>query len=331
MVSHNFSSNAECVLVDLYDPHSWDGPEYYYLRTEQKTYKLNYRSKYEKSSYARIFLICDEFTSTRLPFFFPRDRRIALLKESPIHTNAIDPVLLARRFDLVLTFQDDLVRQGAPFQRLDFSTNWVMADLTTGSSFNKSKMCSFLGNINHPARQGYRLRHEVARLVMTRSDIDCFGRGIREIESKVEGLADYRFSVAMENCRKNYYFTEKIIDCFFTETVPIYWGCPKIYEIFDSRGFIVFESLEDLCKILDALDEEKYQIMLPYVRANKRRCIELKYDSFESYLVRCLNMVENCLSIPRGSVSYWEVSKIFAGLRFFGDRINYLRTEVVNK
>ena len=36
------------------------------------------------------------------------------------------------------------------------------------------------------------------------------------------------FHVAVENSKHNNYFTDKIIDCFCTKTVPIYWGAPYI-------------------------------------------------------------------------------------------------------
>ena len=35
------------------------------------------------------------------------------------------------------------------------------------------------------------------------------------------------FHVAVENSSHNNYYTDKIIDCFCTKTVPIYWGAPR--------------------------------------------------------------------------------------------------------
>ena len=49
-----------------------------------------------------------------------------------------------------------------------------------------------------------------------------FGRGYDPIEFKIDGLKDYRFSVVIENCKRDYWFTEKLIDCFVTGTIPIY-------------------------------------------------------------------------------------------------------------
>ena len=48
------------------------------------------------------------------------------------------------------------------------------------------------------------------------------------------------FSIAIENSRNGCYFTEKILDCFTTRTVPIYWGCPDIGDYFDMNVIITF-------------------------------------------------------------------------------------------
>lgn len=313
------------IRIDLYDPHSWDGPSASSIVISDRRYEIYFRASYVSSSRPHLVLICDEFTTTKLPLLFPRQRRVALLKESPIHIDRDVAATLGRRFDLVLTNWETLLRLGHPFVRLDFSTNWVSSYLDEKKLIKKTKMISFLGSIAHGRQHGYGFRQDIANAMMSRSDIDCFGRGILEMPTKISGLAEYRFSIAMENCRENFYFTEKIIDCFFTDTVPIYWGCPKIHEIFDRRGIITFDSLEELHQILSRLDEQQYLAMLPYVQTNRRRCIDLGYDSFESYLVRCLSMVEKQFGIPKRAVYSWEVSKSSAGLRLFGESMDAFR------
>ena len=47
------------------------------------------------------------------------------------------------------------------------------------------------------------------------------------------------FHVAIENVRQPHYFTEKLLDCFLTNTMPIYWGCPNIGAYFDTSGMII--------------------------------------------------------------------------------------------
>jgi len=46
------------------------------------------------------------------------------------------------------------------------------------------------------------------------------------------------YSVAIENSSITNYFTEKLIDCLITKTIPIYWGCPNISEYFDTSYWI---------------------------------------------------------------------------------------------
>ena len=55
---------------------------------------------------------------------------------------------------------------------------------------------------------------------------------------------DYQYSIAIENSRQTHYFTEKLLDCLLTKTIPIYYGCPNIAEYFDTRGWILLETAD---------------------------------------------------------------------------------------
>jgi glycosyltransferase involved in cell wall biosynthesis len=110
----------------------------------------------------------------------------------------------------------------------------------------------------------------------SKEKIDLYGRGIREIESKLDVLHDYAFSLAIENnvSKDDYYFTEKLIECIITGTIPIYYGCPNISEFFDLRGIITFNTQKELNNILDNLNEEKYNSMLEFAKINFKKAIE---------------------------------------------------------
>ena len=45
-------------------------------------------------------------------------------------------------------------------------------------------------------------------------------------------LFNSQFSIATENAAVDNYFTEKLMDCFLTKTVPIYYGSSNIGEFF---------------------------------------------------------------------------------------------------
>lgn len=67
--------------------------------------------------------------------------------------------------------------------------------------------------------------------------IDLFGRGIRTMADKIEGLRGYRFHVALENSRHKDYFTEKLLDPLIAGSFPIYYGCPNIADYFPKNSF----------------------------------------------------------------------------------------------
>ena len=69
-------------------------------------------------------------------------------------------------------------------------------------------------------------------------DIDLFGRAVQFIEDKWDGLAPYRYSLAIENSSSPDYWTEKIADCFLSWSVPIYYGCTNLEDYFPKGSFI---------------------------------------------------------------------------------------------
>ncbi len=110
------------------------------------------------------------------------------------------------------------------------------------------------------------------------SNVDLYGRGIRPILNKEEGLDDYMFSVAIENGSYPTYFTEKFTDCLATGTVPIYMGAPDIGEHFDKSGIIV---LDDSFSF-ESLSEDLYYSMFDAVNRNSETV--RNYDVLEDWL-----------------------------------------------
>lgn len=110
---------------------------------------------------------------------------------------------------------------------------------------------------------GHKLRHDIADAF---PEIDRYGNS-NPILNKEDGLVDYRFSVAVENSRATNYFTEKLLDCFATGTVPVYWGCPNIGDFFDTDGILQFNTLEELSWLLPTL-KGRYESMEGAIQKN---------------------------------------------------------------
>jgi hypothetical protein len=103
---------------------------------------------------------------------------------------------------------------------------------------NKSKNISMITS-NKTWCDGHRKRYEFA--LKNKNHYDLYGKGINEINKKEDALLDYRFSVAIENNVYDTYFTEKILDCFATKTIPIYIGTKKVTNYFNGDGIVFID------------------------------------------------------------------------------------------
>ncbi|TAL60636.1 MAG: hypothetical protein EPN84_09185 [Legionella sp.] len=67
--------------------------------------------------------------------------------------------------------------------------------------------------------------------------------------SKLDTLSQYNFCLCFENMYMESYITEKIFDCFYAGTIPIYMGAKNIDELIPTKSYIdyrCFKSLEEL-------------------------------------------------------------------------------------
>jgi hypothetical protein len=88
---------------------------------------------------------------------------------------------------------------------------------------------------------GHRYRLKFLSRLEKEMPLDLFGRGFRRVYDKWDVLAPYRYSIAFENMRAPYYFTEKLMDCFVCETMPIYFGSPQITTFFPKESLVVID------------------------------------------------------------------------------------------
>lgn len=83
--------------------------------------------------------------------------------------------------------------------------------------------------------------------------------------SKYATLSQYQYAIAYENFRIRGYITEKMLDCLFVGTIPVYWGDPEIEEwvpkecFIDRRDFSSYEELHSFLAALTNQDRERYR------------------------------------------------------------------------
>jgi len=72
----------------------------------------------------------------------------------------------------------------------------------------------------------------------------------------------------------NNYFTEKVIDCFLSKTIPIYYGDKNIGKIFNEKGMITVNSVDEIINACNKLSPETYERMLPLVLDNYETALD---------------------------------------------------------
>ena len=112
---------------------------------------------------------------------------------------------------------------------------------------------------------GHHFRHKCFE--MTKKLLDGYKYG-DPVEQKLTWHKDYRYSIAVENCFVKGYFTEKILDCFRTGTIPIYKGDSEIINYFNKDGIILFTEPEELIDILSYIDVKYYNDRIEVIKEN---------------------------------------------------------------
>lgn len=95
------------------------------------------------------------------------------------------------------------------------------------------------------------------------------------MNSKELCFKEYEFHLAIENSRQNNYFTEKLMDCMLTKTVPIYWGAPNIAEYFDTRGMIILNTsnIDEIINIINCIPKTFYIDNLEFINYNYNKAL----------------------------------------------------------
>ena len=189
-----------------------------------------------------------------------------------------DAVEYEDHFDYIFTYNPELLSKN-PDKYKFFPADTICIDVDSMKIQPKSKMISMTYSTKRflPGHIG---RHEIVENILPKvtTKVDLYGSGSeKKIKMKSDALRDYMFSIEMENAYLQNYFTEKLLDCFATGTVPIYAGCPNIEQYFNPDGIIQYTNLRELMSILDSLDEATYH--------SKKKAIEENYNiAMDKYL-----------------------------------------------
>ena len=147
---------------------------------------------------------------------------------------------------------------------------------TAHSYFKQSKECLYSQRMNL-----------VRNILQTDLDIDIYGNyweysSIKDprikggLYNKKDGLLNYKYSIAIENCIEEGYFTEKLTDCILTDTIPIYYGCPNIEKYFS--GIPVLSNLNDTDPIKKVINSNTFKPI------SDKKILATKYNLYSAII-----------------------------------------------
>ncbi len=103
---------------------------------------------------------------------------------------------------------------------------------------------------------------------------------------------DCMFHVCIEGFKHDHYYSEKLIDCLITKTIPVYWGCTVIGDFFNDMGFLTVNSVDDIINVCNQLTPDDYNRLLPLVNDNYELGVGVhKYEDILKYaMIKALNI-----------------------------------------
>lgn len=181
---------------------------------------------------------------------------------------------MANIFGSILSWDDDIV--GSESNIFKFYPPMPYRRKTKEVKFeNKKLLCNISGNKDSYYKDElYSKRKEAIKYFEDNcgKEFDLYGVGWDkniyssykgEIDSKNEVLKKYKFSLCYENmCQIKGLLSEKIFDCFYAKTVPIFWGAENIDEYIPKECYIDkrdFDSYEKLYNYLKNMTEKEYE------------------------------------------------------------------------
>lgn len=199
---------------------------------------------------------------------------------------------LDKEFDAIFTFSERLLNQYSNARFLPAAGVWYGRGssgvfLDEKNYEKKNKNISIIAS-NKESCELHRFRKAVALELKHNGLADTYGAfdGGERFEFVDSTLSDYRYQIVIENGITDYYFTEKILNCFAAMTIPVYIGAKKIGEYFNENGIIQVEkpSYESVSIAMKECTETYYREHIPAVVDNYHRVQE--FLCIEDYLMK---------------------------------------------
>lgn len=241
-------------------------------------------------------------------------------------------------FDVVLTWNDTLVDQGGKFIRFPSlyydspfaAVHGVISEPICPANWRDKKkaLCQVAGNkYSFIPSELYSRRRNIARWFGRHGNtpLDTFGIPPMPVPGycgpaadKLKTLSAYRYSLCLENDSHPLwsagYVTEKIFDCFYAFTLPVYFGASNVEKVIPKECFIDlrnFSSLSKLDDYLRAMSDNEYFTRLTAIEDFlKKYNAPFKHSCFRLYET-ALGLMNTHLAQPQTEpFGFWQKASL---------------------
>ena len=290
-LSNQLFSNSEEAIENGLEP-------YFYLKEYLESHNI-FIDTYDITSIkdAELVIFLDLKISALIKgFIYKKLRKSIYVQFEPSVVEPLNKAVnlkwISKLFKQVLTWQDDLIDNNF-FSKLYYPISSKDKENPI-INFNQKKYITTV--------IGYKRSNQINELYSERmrainffqkkyKDFVFFGRGWDksqfksfkgEVKHKIDVLRDFKFIICYENEAKiNGLISEKIFDCFYANSLPVFLGAQNPSDYFPSDIYIDkrnYESYEELDNYLLSIDEKEYNKRILSIREY------LKSDSFQLFL-----------------------------------------------
>lgn len=188
------------------------------------------------------------------------------------------------------------------FNSSSYKSDFLPAIWWVGRNYNELKSMKFEDvvkskKISCITTNKWRKRAEFVKFISNHNkELDVFGRwiysdrdyeflngncykgpieGLTGATSKSIGLEPYEYSICLENCKIENYWTEKIIDSILSWTFPIYYGATNLENFFPEDSYIPIDmNKKSLDKIKSIIEQPPTDEQIKALREARRRILD---------------------------------------------------------
>ncbi|MDI1256469.1 MAG: glycosyltransferase family 10 [Flavobacterium sp.] len=213
------------------------------------------------------------------------------------HTSPKFSQRFLNQFGLIVTMQKELKHSNILYAHN--ANPWFIGktydELKTAAIPVKTKLISVITS-NKSHTEGHKKRIDFVKKLKEHfgDQLALFGRGINDFEDKWDVLADYKYSIAIENDFCEDWVTEKLFDCIYANALPFYYGCPNLERYVNPETFISID-IDDFEKsvaiIETAISNNEYEKRAKLLDTEKQ--LSLDRDQFFPFVVNILEKMNS--------------------------------------